>query len=725
MANGKRTLEIIIAGNASGAERAMQAVSGAAGGMGRVVKGAGLAAAAGITASAGAAAFAVNEAMGFQDQMREVFTLLPGISADAMSQMSESVKGFSNEFGVLPNEVVPALYQSLSAGVPQDNVFDFLETAQKAAKGGVTDLTTAVDGISTVVNAYGSDVISAGEASDLMFTAVRLGKTNFEELSASMSNVIPAAATLGVGMDEVAAGIAVLTAQGTPTAQATTQIRAAIVDLGSQGKKSFEAFREAAGTTFPEFMAQGGSLGEAMQILQGHADATGVTMLDLFGRVEGGMGALAISSDGFQDAFAEMQASAGATDAAFETMNQGLSASMDRMRARFITTAITVGEKLMPHVERFADWIEDTAIPNIEMLVRLFQDEGLSGVLSHLGARLEEAWPSIRATLGRMAEGFVAWLGDITPPLLEKAGELLVALGTWIVEEGAPALMEQLQEWGAAFVDWIGPRIKPALEELGRLLADVGEWLLDEGLPTLVEKLAEWGAAFIDWVIPMIPPLLRELGNMLLAVGDWLLTEAPPHRLLLWEWTVAFVDWALTDLAPALLEALGEVLLDLGAWMVTDAAPAIGSLLTTWANAFVDWAKGIPGKIFDGLATLGEKIWEALKAAWDYAKGKLADLNPLSLPGVDIPGVGGFSLGDLNPFHSGGTFIPSGQGNTGLAILRRGERVSTPANAQTANAAGAAGQEVNIYLDSQVLVSTLERHALRNGPLNLRVTGIQ
>ena len=94
-------------------------------------------------AKAAAGAFAAGVALigkavmdfgGFEKQMNEVFTLLPGISGEAMGEMTEQVKTFAVEFGVLPQEVVPALYQSLSAGVPADNVFAFLETAQKLAK---------------------------------------------------------------------------------------------------------------------------------------------------------------------------------------------------------------------------------------------------------------------------------------------------------------------------------------------------------------------------------------------------------------------------------------------------------------------------------------------------------------------------------------------------------------------------------------------------------------
>ncbi len=90
-------------------------------------------------AIAGLAIKGVTSFIAFEDQMNEVFTLLPGISETAMDQMSRQVLDVSEDMGRLPEEVIPALYQALSAGVPPDNVFDFLETAHQAALGGVAE----------------------------------------------------------------------------------------------------------------------------------------------------------------------------------------------------------------------------------------------------------------------------------------------------------------------------------------------------------------------------------------------------------------------------------------------------------------------------------------------------------------------------------------------------------------------------------------------------------
>ncbi|WP_258019569.1 hypothetical protein, partial [Brachyspira hampsonii] len=67
--------------------------------------------------------------------------------------------------------------------------------------------------------------------------------------------------------EDIGAAIAVMTAQGTPTSVATTQIRQALVELNDEGSITDIAFREIAGKSFKEFIEQGGSLQEALKCL--------------------------------------------------------------------------------------------------------------------------------------------------------------------------------------------------------------------------------------------------------------------------------------------------------------------------------------------------------------------------------------------------------------------------------------------------------------------------
>jgi TP901 family phage tail tape measure protein len=321
----------------------------------KVAAGAGATALAGITAGlvAGTNAFG-----NFQQGMNEVFTLLPGISDSAMRAMEGQVKSFANEFKVLPQTVVPALYQALSAGVPPDNVFSFLETAQKAAVGGVTDLTTAVDGISSVVNAYGAEVLSSARASDVMFTAVRLGKTNFEQLSGSLFNVIPAAASMGVSFEDVSAGLARLTAQGTPTSVATTQLRQLFVEASKDTTTLGKAINAVAGDSFTNLIAKGMSSAEILQMVR--SSMPDDEFRNLFGSVEAAGAALGVTGpqyESFVDTLDEMKNSAGATDAAFATMDRGLNRLKDQFKAFGQTALIEVGQRVAPYLERLGNTV--------------------------------------------------------------------------------------------------------------------------------------------------------------------------------------------------------------------------------------------------------------------------------------------------------------------------------------------------------------------------------
>jgi TP901 family phage tail tape measure protein len=402
------------------------------GGIGAV---AGKALTAGIGGAVATGVKGVLDFTSFERQMNEVFTLLPNVSEQAMGKMTGQVKTFASDFRVLPEKVVPALYQSLSAGVPADNVFAFLETAQKAAKGGVTDLTTAVDGISSVVNAYGAETIDATKASDLMFTTVRLGKTNIAELSQSLFNVTPTAAALGVKFEDVTAALAAMTVQGVPTSVATTQMRQLFVELSKAGGETATTFEQIAGKSFKQFIAEGGNTQQALQLLEKHAKDSGVGINDLFGSVEAGSAALALTGNGtdtFTTALGEMQGSAGATDAAYQKMNRGLGPIFDGLKVKASLFAISVGEKLAPVIESLAAKAGPVAdrIGQIATQIGSFFNALRTGMTEDEGSPIERVALMLREKVLPILERVVDFVkGHLRPILLALAGVFGVLAG--------------------------------------------------------------------------------------------------------------------------------------------------------------------------------------------------------------------------------------------------------------------------------------------------------
>lgn len=514
-----RELKVVITGDERDAKRMLAELDDdadrSATGLGDKFAMAGKAVVAGLAvASAAVVAFGVKSVGAFVDfdrSMNEVFTLLPGISAKSMDQMTDQVKAFSKEFGVLPDQVVPALYQSLSAGVPQENVFEFLRVAQMAAKGGVTELSVAVDGISSVVNAYGKDVLSATTASDLMFTTVRLGKTTFQQLSESLFNVTPTAAALGVKFGDVTAALAALTLQGIPTSVATTQLRQMFVELSKQGSATAATFEKIAGKSFRDFIKGGGNVAGALELMAKKAKESNLSVSDMFGSVEAGSAALALVSgmDTFKADIDAMGHSAGATKTAWEQMQQGLGPILDKIKAGFAVFMIEVGEKIAPVL--IAAWDK---LPGVFASVREAMEPVVAWAIEH--------WPGFRdAIVGAWNEAKDAIVGawnEVSPSLLKFAQEVMPEIVNLTRDLGPVAkdswhkFQESVSEFWTAAEPALGPlaeALKLILKTL-RFIADA--W---DKLPT-AQDAREWGSRNL----PSGSQLTNPFGNPFGPVGD-------------------------------------------------------------------------------------------------------------------------------------------------------------------------------------------------------------
>ncbi|MBC2746259.1 MAG: phage tail tape measure protein [ANME-2 cluster archaeon] len=492
---------------------------------------------AGITAPlvAAGAGFMIlsGKAANFENQMNEVFTLMPGMSKEAMDAMTEDVLKFSKEMGTLPNESVPALYQAISAGVPPDNVFDFMRTANKAAIGGVTNLETAVDGITSVVNAYGSDIVSATEASDLMFTAVKLGKTNFDELSGSLFQVIPTASALGVEFGDVTAALATMTAQGTPTRIASTQLRQVFVELSKSTSKTSKAFQEVSGVTFQEFIAQGGNVQDALGIMEQAAATNGVALQDMFGSVEAGNAALALTGKGaesFRNNLAEMNNSLGATDTAFATMDKSASRSMAKLKAEFSAVMIELGNEFIPILkddllpifrDDIAPLLTDVVVPAIKLAAGAFSamSPGMKKVALVVLA-LAAALGPVLMVLGPIISGITALAPIISAvvPAVTAAGAAIGAVALGPIALIIAAIVAVI---GIVFLarkawseNWGGIQEKTAA---------VWDWLkgffsgLVDGLATAITSSIHWISTLGDKLLFLLGPV----GMIIYAFRNW------------------------------------------------------------------------------------------------------------------------------------------------------------------------------------------------------------
>lgn len=310
--------------------------------------------AAGVTASVKAITDALmgctQASMEFETAMAKVGTIADE-SQKPLGDMRNEILALSSETGKSVGELAEATYQAISASVATESAVDFVGTANKLAVGGFSDTTTAVDILTTAINAYGMSADDAAKISDVLITTQNLGKTSVAQLGASMGMVIPLAAAYNMNLEDLAASYALLTANGTQTAQATTYVKAALNELGSTSSVVGSTLKKQTGKTFAELMAEGNSLGDVLQVLADSVDGDTTAFNNMWSSSEAGVGMLSILNSGtskYNSLVQAMEGSTGAATTAFEKMSETGEFAQQRFQNATENLKIAIGDELAP-----------------------------------------------------------------------------------------------------------------------------------------------------------------------------------------------------------------------------------------------------------------------------------------------------------------------------------------------------------------------------------------
>ena len=303
----------------------------------------------------------------FRKNMLEVATISTQVTDDMTGFMNQ-VMSITQEIPIKAPEAAKALYSIVSAGHDGADGMKILEVSAKAAVGRLTETETAADAVTTILNAYKMSAEEAGTVSDQLFTTVRLGKTTFGELGASIAQVAPIAAAYGISIDQVLGAVASLTKQGTPTSQAMTQIRAAI--QGTAGELGDAAF-------------QGRTFQEALQLINEKAGGSASKMKEMLGTDEGLAATLALTGKNAKSAasdLGELQNSLGATEAAFEKMKDAADNQLTLLANNVQAYLRPLGEKILKEVSDIAKAFNEA-----------FENNDIEGTISNLESLVKNA----------------------------------------------------------------------------------------------------------------------------------------------------------------------------------------------------------------------------------------------------------------------------------------------------------------------------------------------
>jgi len=225
----------------------------------------------------------VEEFRQFDKQIRLTFTVMDKLTDESRREFRRLASSAAEELGRTSEEINTALFQALSLGIPEENVFAEIAEVSKAARAGNADLVNTLITGQSVVNAYKDANLDLHRVLELQFFTV--GRTNLtlEDLNQGMSAITSVANEAKVSFEDVAAAIIVSNRQGDSFNETAELMSNLLAQIQIEGTAVGSAFKEAAGIGFVEFIAQGGNLAEAIGILEQHAKSTGDTLLNMVG----------------------------------------------------------------------------------------------------------------------------------------------------------------------------------------------------------------------------------------------------------------------------------------------------------------------------------------------------------------------------------------------------------------------------------------------------------
>lgn len=464
-----------------------------------------------VATGAAITAFAIKAAGDFDSAFREISTLVDAPIED-LDRFRQAILDYSTDSTASLEQITSAVYSAISAGVDYTDSLDFLRQAEQLSIAGRADLSESLLVLVSSLNAYGESTDEAARFSDLLFTTVEKGQTTLPELAASLSQVTGIAATAGVSFDELLAAVAALTATGTPTAQAVTQIRGAISALLKPSSQASDLAAELG----IEFNAQRLAAVGLDGVLQEVKEATGGNveqMALLFGRVEALNGVLTLTglgADRFADNLLAMDQAAGATGDAYDKMAGDIEQSNQRLSNALRGLLIEIGQPLLDEYGSVT-----SAIAEIFNALGVSVQKGelgglvdyIESVMADLAGVLEDVARNLPAALESAdLSGFTRNLEAV----IEGVRELLsgVDLST---EDGLKTLIEGV---GAGFAR-LGEFVGSAVAALGPLLDALLK--IAETIVNLDERWFQLGGT-VGGVAIVIDKVLGPALDLLLAI---------------------------------------------------------------------------------------------------------------------------------------------------------------------------------------------------------------
>ena len=358
-----------------------------------------------------------------------------------------------------------------------------------------------------------------------------------------------------------------------------------------------------------------------------------------------------------KEAATTIQGSLGMMKGAWQNLVTGLgdeNADLDGLIDNFIQSVITVGENIMPEVEKILTGIGEMVTTMLPEVINMIPD----------------------------------LINSVLPGIIESASNLVTTLCTAIIDN-APTLIDSALQLVLTLTDALLQNL-PMLIECGLQAILQLALGIAEALPTLIPTIVEVILTIVTYLIENIDLLVDAAIAIITGLAEGLINALP----VLIEKAPEIIEKlviALVNNVPKLLEAAVKVIETLATGLITNVPKLIAKvpqIMTSLKNGFLNLCSGFAdvGKnIIDGL-------WNGIQSGWNWLTDKVSSLAKGLLDAAKS------ALGIASPskeFRKIGEFCVAGF-NDGIDDLMDGNKLASNINASLGTIqANVSGGQIN------------------------------
>lgn len=619
--------EVVIGGDDSPLQRALGRAEGRMKTAGRTMKSIGSRLTTTVTlpllAIGGAAA---KVGADFEREMSRIEGLV-GIASDQVDRWGKDILQLAPRLGAAPQALAEGLFFVTSAGFRGAEAMDVLEQSAKASAAGLGEIATIADTVTSAVNAYGRETLSATRATDILTAAVREGKLEAESIAPVLGNLLPVASAMEISFEQVAGMMAVFSRTGADAASSAVTLQRLMLTLQKNTGPAIATLEEA-GLSLADLrdMAAGpeGLIG-VMRVLEERFRGNDEALAQIFPNIRafrGVMNALAQDAGTVDDILDGVADSAGSMETAFNVAAETASFKFQQALAGLQSVGIRIGAVILPKLASAAQRVT-TILGRLspEAIEAGVQIAAIAAVVGPAALVMGNLFLAGSAVVGALAT-LVGWLTTLTGlfnPITLGLSAIAIALrqqvGSWselgeIALNAFDSILGSVREVGPSLFN----AIKPALNFAIGAFVSMGHVAV-EAVQIAIEGWKELWDFIVEGASESSNFLVRSFGTAVEEITRF-------SRIMAFE-----IGNALGNLSESEDEAL-SALGDIGQRMASAAVAGFGQ----------DYVGDFVGIVGDGIAAARERIaaFRRLFAAGGGAGGGGEDPSGINIPIPDI-----------------------------------------------------------------------------------------